>query len=276
MSHRGQMLLIVLWVMGLVSVAIGTLAVRSTHELRLGQFPLAVVQRRAIAQAAVQQAVQIIQQDTQEHPEVDTLDEPWATGRDAEDRPLFEQIAVGDGAFFASMIDEERKMNLNTATVEQLARLAGLVTTDADAQQIASAIVDWRDEPVGEPCQAAEPPCHNGAFASVDELRLLSGMTPQLFEALAPYVTVYGSGVVNANTASAVVLTAMGYAGEDLVRDRATQSFDASHPPPFGLGVTSTAFLVPVEAKLERASGRTRLQAVIDRQGRILSWLPQR
>ena len=278
--RRGQMLIVVLWVIGLVSLAMGTLTVRSTHELRLGRFPLESLQRQAIAQAGVQQAIRVIQQDTQVSPHLDTLQEPWATGEDEAHQQRLADVAVGDGTFsigiweaglfHVGMIDEERKLNVNqaeVATPDVLRRLIGSVSTGkVDPQQIADAIVDWRDEGTtpASPCDGLTPACHNGFFDSVDELRLVPGMTPELFAALEPYVTVYGSsGQVNVNTAPAIVLNAMGYPGEELVEQRKTQPFESYD----GLAVTSTAFTVPVDAKLTSSSSRTSLTAVINRAG---------
>ena len=286
MNARGQMLIVVLWVMGLVSVAVGSLTVHTTHALRLGRIPMESVQRDAIAQAALFQAIRVIQQDTAEHPQIDSLQEPWATGLDTSGRPLFESIAAGeggfsvgrdeDGVFTVGLIDEERKLNLNTASAAALAQLitrAG-VHGSATPQVIADAIVDWRDQPDGATCQGRHPSCHNGPLQTVDELRLVPGMTTELFDALQPYVTVYGSGAVNVNTAPAIVLDAMGCPGAALVAQRATPF--ASPPPTCpGSSVVSSAFTVPVQAWLSRSTIRVHRQAVVHRTGAILAWQVQ-
>ena len=279
--------------MGLVSAAIGALAVRSTHELRLGRISLESLQRRAIAQAAIQQAIAVIQRDV---PAVDHLNESWATGVDPEtQQSLLNEIAVGPGTFSigvwdieefrVGMIDEDRKLNLNVAAPEHLARLIESVKTgDVDSLAVANAIADWRDEPEGPACTGTTPPCHNGRFETVDELRLVPGMTPELFAVLEPYVTVYGSGVVNANTASATLLDAMNYPGESIVQQRHSQVFDDTNSPPAGLGMASSAFTVPVDVALRGTSVRAHLSAVIDRNGCasssedarcILAWQPR-
>ncbi len=282
--YGGQAQVLVLWALGLVSVAIGTLTVESVHELRLGRMPLAVLQRRAIAQAGVQQAIALL---TRDDPALDHLGESWATGKEGESQFL-QDIAVGDGFFSigviegetwrAGLIDEERKVNLNVATSDDLRRLIDLVKTeDLNAQAFATAIIDWREktDPEGPACQDATPPCHNGPFETVDELRLVSGMTPELFAALEPYVTVYGSGSVNVNTASAIVLNALGCPGETLVQQRAGTPFTSPPATCSRTAVTSTAFLVPVEARLSSISGQSRINAVINRAGKILAWFPR-
>lgn len=283
MNRRGQMLLVVLWVMGCVSVAAGALSVRSTHELRLGRIPLASLQRKAMAEAGLHYAFGMVAQDTAESPSLDTLQEPWATGLDADGKPMCERIRVGEGTFsigrwdqalfVPGLIDEERKLNLNTAPPEQLSRLIGLVASgDADPEPVAQAVADWRDEAEGATCQGASPACHNGPFDSVDELRLVPGLTPELFAALQPYVTVYGHGTVNVNTASSAVLSAVGCDAAAILQERATTPFTAPPPDCGGAAVVSTAFTVNVEAELSGVPGVRRAQAVIDRDGHILWW----
>jgi competence protein ComEA len=61
-------------------------------------------------------------------------------------------------------------VNLNTATVDDLDTLPGV------GPVMAGRIVDWRTQ--------------NGRFASVDQLREVSGIGDRTFERLAPLVTV--------------------------------------------------------------------------------------
>jgi len=282
-TRRGQSLVIVLWVIGLVSIAVGAAVMRSTHELRLGRIPLAALRARAISQAAVARAADLV---TLDDPAVDHLTEPWATGIDAQSQAqLLAEVPLGtgmfsvgvieQGEFMPGLIDEERKLNLNTADVGALTRLIELVGAGAaDPAQVASAIADWRDEPLGVFCATAAPACHNAPFATVDEARLVPGMTPELFDALQPYVTVYGSGVVNANTAPALVLSALGHPGEQIVQQRAAQPYNAAYLPPDGLGYTSSAFAAEVEAREPGFPRHLRLRAVFNRAGRTLGWRP--
>lgn len=282
--HNGQMLLIVLWVMGLVTIVIGALVVRAGHETRLGRIALETLRRQALAQAGVAYAVRALQQDAQERPEVDSLQESWASGQDAGGQPLFDAVKVGDGAgtfslgrreddqWVPGLIDEERKLNLNTAPVDALRRLIERVGTGAgDAEPLATAIADWRDEPVGPVCSEPERVCHNGPLESVEELLALPGVTPTLFAALEPYVTVYGSGFVNVNTAPVVVLDALGLPGAQVAQERQQQPFTV-YP---GFAVTSSAFTVAVETSTPQSSLTLALRAVVDRSGAILAWSAQ-
>lgn len=271
--HAGQVLVVTLWMIGLVSLAVGAVTAWSTHEARLSRFPLEALQREAIVEAGVQQAIAVLARD---ETDADHLGEAWATGEETGE-PVLTEVPAGPGIFTAELTDEARKLNVNTSSAEALRRLIEAVNVaGVNAQQIAEAILDWRtaDNPEAGVCVGQDPPCHNGPLASVDELRLVPGMTPELFDALAPYVTVYGGPTPNVNTADPIVLRAWGLTDAqvgEIVTQRQTQPFDA-YP---GLSVQSTVFTVSVEAWLTTSSLRTRVHAVIDRDGNILAWLPQ-
>jgi len=276
-APRGQILVVTLWMIGIVSLAVGGVATWSTHEMRLSRIPLEALQREAIAQAAVQQAIAVLARD---ETDTDHLQEPWATGEEA-GQPVLSNISMGSGVFTAELIDEQRKINLNTSAEDVLHRLIDAVNVPGvNAQRIAEAIIDWRtaNNPEIDVCGGQDPPCHNGPLASVDELRLVPGMTPELFDALLPYVTVYPltGALVNINTAPAIVLDALDCAGITLVAQR-----EAAVPPVLdpsncaGTGTQSTIFTVSVEAIVPPSSLTTRVRAVIDRAGHILAWLPQ-
>ncbi len=126
------------------------------------------------------------------------------------------------------MIDEERKININTADYDIMKKLfrlaAGLGKKKAD--DIAAAIIDWRDKDDFPKINGAEskyysglkPPynCKSSPFELVEELQLVKGITPEIYDNIRPYITVYGNGRVNINTASKTVLNALGI-GRDLI-----------------------------------------------------------
>jgi general secretion pathway protein K len=271
------MLIVVLWVMGLVSLAVGGIAAWSMHELRLGQTPLQSVQLQAVGEAALYHAVELIGRDD---PTIDHLQELWASGIDpGTQQQLLVGVPVGPGSFsigtelgqgfLPSLIDEERKLNVNTATTDVLRQLIALrATPGVDPQAVAASIVAWRTS-----CEELPAPCHAGPLDTVEELLAVPGVSPELFAALAPYVTVHGSGAVNANTASADVLTALGCDGAALIAQRAEEPFQTPPPSCPGTSVNSTAFTIPISARLSQWPGRTiRRQAIIDRDGQTLAW----
>ena len=106
------------------------------------------------------------------------------------------------------------------AMFEHLAQLEGGVD-QLTAEQLSTSILDWCDEDDDESdamltggsesgyYAGLRPPyaCHNGRLDSVQELLLIRGMTPELFAAIEPYITVDGDGEkINANMAAPVVL----------------------------------------------------------------------
>jgi general secretion pathway protein K len=97
--------------------------------------------------------------------------------------------------------DESGKVDLNQAP--EAALLKYLLAQDIDfetAQGLADKIMDWREPGIGRRLNGAKiDDYHRAGYAygprggrmeSVDELRLVMGMTPQLFERLAPGLTV--------------------------------------------------------------------------------------
>lgn len=274
---RAQVLLVVVWVMGVLTVAVGALVARATHELRLGFFPAQRVQMRATLQAAV---AEVAAQLSQDDPEVDALNACGLATLDSwelqppQDRPIGESAySVGQAdelGWCAGLTDEAGKLSLNHADATALERLIAAKAPEGEPATLAAAILDWRDETPGTFCAAAIPPCRNGPLASVDELRLVPGVTPAIFDALQSYVTVFSDGQVNANTAPAVVLDALGYSGAALAEQRAEQPFTPDNPPPLGLVTASTVFTLAVEA--QAAGSHAQAEAVVDRTGQILAW----
>ena len=128
------------------------------------------------------------------------------------------------------LIDEERKVNINNA---ELKVLKGLFQTVLDldesaALELAASIIDWRDNDseLSIPSGSAENPYYrslrysyearNSEFQALEEVLLVKGMTQDLFMELKEYITIYGDGRVNINSAPREVLLALGL-GEDIV-----------------------------------------------------------
>ncbi len=128
------------------------------------------------------------------------------------------------------MIDEASKININFADKRSLVRLFQAVFGwDAEGSEgLAIAVIDWRtpgastlkgffsQEYYKNLLYPYEPKGRD--FEILDELLLVEGMRQDILERLRYFVTVYGDGRVNVNTATFPVLYAIGFAG-DVAKD---------------------------------------------------------
>lgn len=123
-------------------------------------------------------------------------------GADGEERPVY------------GVLDEDRKINLNTAPRDVLKRLP-LVT-----DEMADSILDWLDQnPTSYPLGAEDfyyrsldlpYRAKNAPFELLEEVLLVKGVTEDAFRAIRPFITIYTDGRVNVNTAPREVLIALG------------------------------------------------------------------
>jgi general secretion pathway protein K len=129
---------------------------------------------------------------------------------------------TGRTAEYPGLCDEQGKININMVDPDVLTRLtARVLGLDPDgARRLSTAIIDWRDYGRREvngffsddyykslefPYDMKEHP-----FERIDELLLVKGMNGMLYERLRRFVTIYGDGRININTASKEVLSALG------------------------------------------------------------------
>jgi len=154
------------------------------------------------------------------------------------------------GTFSYSITDEDGKLNINTASLQQLNYIikgTGVDITEVDT--IVDSVFDWRDTDnlhmlngaEDDYYQSLENPysCKDGLFDIIDELLLVKGVAPQIFygtnekeaekgyEGIAQYLTTWGSGLININTAPRKVLEAV-FAPpvvENIINQRETAPF---------------------------------------------------
>jgi type II secretory pathway component PulK len=141
------------------------------------------------------------------------------------------EMVFGDARYALLLRDVGAALNLNEASEEMLRLFfaQGLEVDYAEADQLAQAILDWRDEDEiprlngGEREEYLEeealvlPP--NRDFVDIDELRHVRGMTPELFVKAAPHLTLIPGVDINLNSAPEPVLLSLpgmdpGTAGE--------------------------------------------------------------
>jgi general secretion pathway protein K len=182
--------------------------------------------------------------------------------------------SLGRGTFEYTITDEDGKLSLNHATIEQLKDLfldSGVDVTDVDT--IVDSIMDWRDTNDLHMLNGAEEDyyrslekpysCKDGPFDSVEELLLVRDMTPEIlfgtsrtftdeideedeeaYEGVVKYLTVKGSGKININTAERTVLELV--LGEEKADDILTQRESGPITRPMKGGKVSSSFFTVV------------------------------
>ena len=145
------------------------------------------------------------------------LEDPW---REPEGLVIPEMV-FGDARYALHLRDVGAALNLNEASEDMLRQFfaQGMDVDFAQADELAQAILDWRDEDELPRINGAEredyledealvlPP--NREFVDIDELRHVRGMTPELYVRAAPHLTLIGDGDINLNSAPEPVLLAV-------------------------------------------------------------------
>jgi general secretion pathway protein K len=149
---------------------------------------------------------------------------------------------VGDGKCSVTVAEENGKLNINLlkdktgnldqGRIEQLLRLIDLTNQEHAGHSnigygIVPSIIDWTDnddevtylpfiknENLGAESVyygRLEPPyrCKNAPLDTTEELLLIKGITPQIYECICDYITVYGKGEININCASKRVIESL-------------------------------------------------------------------
>ncbi|MCX5702231.1 MAG: type II secretion system protein GspK [Candidatus Omnitrophica bacterium] len=236
---KGSILLIALWSLCLLSTFAVILGYGVRQKIMLASRLDDRAKLSLIAEAGIVRAIAEVKRELPKS--YDAINDYWSINIDT-----FKDIPLGDGRFNVyneyindisglmetrfGLVDEERKININTAEsriIKNILRFA-LNIDEMLAQQLAASIVDWRDSDseLSIPSGSAEDAFYNDLqypyeakdanFESLDELLLVKGITPGIFEKIKDYITIYGTGRVNVNTASKFVLLSVGFT-EDIV-----------------------------------------------------------
>lgn len=206
---RGAALLLVMWLIALLTALVGAFALTSHMENLQGRVLVRGIEAEQAARAGFEYAMtRVDMPDPQRNWLPDGRVYSWQ---------------FDDAEVEIRLIDEAGKIDINAADATLLSGLMRAVGAEPDvATGVASAILDWRDpDPLTQPQGGAEDPDYASAerpygakdapFDTVAEVEQVLGMTPALYEKVAPHLTVYsGNAQPEAAFASAEVLTAMG------------------------------------------------------------------
>ncbi len=184
-TDRGFALLIVLWSLSLLALMLSLVTSTGRSDLATASALRDAAQSEAAADAAIHEAIWHL---------LDGADESWRLN--GERRRLREAGITVD----VGIIDDRGKIDINQAAgplLEQLFTVLGV--NHASARDLGTAIVEWHSQGPGadsDPTVAAPyrmlglgygPPGQE--FQSLDELRMVRGMTPQIYAAAKPFLT---------------------------------------------------------------------------------------
>ncbi len=218
-EQSGLVLLSVMLVFAVVSILVISLIDRQYLNIRRTEHLLAQDQAYVYTISAEALAIRALYEDElQDNKQfghlVDGLQDAWR-------KPVY--FPLERGGIVAQLTDLQSRLNVNNIQPDlhdTRARLKKLITqldSQADAEMIVDSLIQWMDAdniPQGIGAEedyylGLEPAYRtaNHGMMHVSELRLIRGMTHNLYQKLLPYVSVLPAGsLINVNTATLEVL----------------------------------------------------------------------
>lgn len=224
--------MLVMWVLTLLTVMAVSLTTARRTEVALTDTHVESARFRALAEAAIaytalHYSLSTDQTDAEAQEDIQANeDAPSATVWLPDGQPRFWSFAGTE--LKLRVFNEASRYNLNEIkpeTLQVLLEVLGLASEEAGA--LAAAIVDWRDEDDLALLNGAEDDDYRAAgrafgakdapYEAVEELLQVLGMTPEIYRALAPEVSVEaeGSAPVERFASPAVLATLQGITLEE-------------------------------------------------------------
>ncbi|TBR36640.1 general secretion pathway protein GspK [Dyella terrae] len=183
--QRGVALLVVLWACTLLAILLGSYAALARTEGLQARYQFSQARAHYAAEAGVMRAIYALQD-----PSPATRWMP--DGRDY-------TFTYEDARVTLRVVDESGKVDINSASPDVLGglfRAAGV--PDGQASELANRVVEWRSFGVLPGSQTGAygmagrdyKPRH-GPFASVEELQMVLGMEPAIYQKIASQVTLW-------------------------------------------------------------------------------------
>jgi general secretion pathway protein K len=217
-KSRGVALIIVLWIITLLIVIAASFIQTMRTDVNVVANSLSRVKSESLADAGLQRALYELYKPQ-------NIEGRWNT--DGSSR----EWQYRDVSINITMQDETGKIDINRAN-DQLMRglLLSQGVPEDDVPKLVDAIADWRDADSNRRLKGAESAEYtaaglsygpaNALFQSVEELKLVLGMTPEIYARLAPLITVYsGQPGINEQVASREVLRALVNVNDEQIDD---------------------------------------------------------
>lgn len=224
MNRKAQVLILSLWILAILSVLAVGIGHRVSMSLRLTRYNRDKIKALYLANAGLKLAIAELEKDTNDY---DALLESWADNEE-----VFKRIVLDDEqAEFATVsyvttdennspktiygvADEERKLNINTASKDLLLSLFEECAIEDFPGKVNNLLIwlgampdeDKIYENLGYLCKAAK-------LSNIEELKLVKDITEQDYKKLKDLITVYGDkeGKININTVSIKALNIFTY-----------------------------------------------------------------
>ena len=217
-NKRGVALLTTMLILVLVIVLANEIFRLGSRAAQTSAYGKDSIRSAMLAEAGISAARVALREDAKDNSR-DTLDELWA-----QPTPPFE---MGDGAISIFIEDEERKINLNKLVMpngnapdeDRVAMFRSFLTNMGIDASLTDAFVDWLDNDDTPRVGGAESSYYlslprpykakNDLFDTIEEILLVRGVTPEIYEKIRPFVTVTSSGRININTAPLEILVSL-------------------------------------------------------------------
>jgi general secretion pathway protein K len=239
-NQEGVALFLVLWILTLLSVLAGEFCYSMRVETHMTRHFAEEGRAYYYAYAGIQMGIeQLVRARTMPVPRKEALEGeeeeiPWRVNAS------IPPIPFGEGQFQIRLENESGKVNLNRADGPILRMLLNSFDLDDHEKDvIVDSIMDWRDADSLTRLNGAEDDyyrglpnpyaCKNGDFDAIEELRLVRGVTEEVFFGLKDLVTVIGPplparkpgayGKININAASGKMLASLPGMTEEMIEE---------------------------------------------------------
>ncbi|WP_426661566.1 general secretion pathway protein GspK [Rhodanobacter aciditrophus] len=274
--QRGVALLLVLWACTLLAILLGGYAVLARTQALQTRYQFAQTRAHYAAEAGVMRAIYAVE-------------DPLPLRRWVGDGRVY-PFRFDGAAVSVAVTDEGGKVDLNTATPEVLQRLFHAAGLDiAAANELAARVVAWRsfprpgielaDDRAAYAAAGRDYGPRHGPFASLQELQLVLGMTPQLYRKIEPVITIWsGQAFPDPNTAPPLALAAIpGLDPQQLQALKAARERNSREAAPaIGGGITHSiraeAVLADGTRAVIRATVRFQAGGMTAQPYRVLRW----
>lgn len=244
LDQRGMALVVVMWLLVMLAAFASELTLNARGDVGAVRNFAEGRQARFIARAGVEMALVEILEDADYHHLIEGQTVFARAGDDLRSPELVSRtdLPFGGGILTYSVTDENAKLNLNALAKDAQSLRQFLKTVFPNGTEGEDAIVDsvsdWVDGDDFHRANGAEsdhyqsllPPykAKNGEFDTLEELKQVNGIKPDIHRAIAPWLTTHPYGKLNPNTAGEIVLLANGVPADQvaaIMKDRQQKGF---------------------------------------------------